>query len=54
MAIAIAQAPTLTCVAGVTGKVGDGEDVVVVIAAIVGGVSKPIISSLNLLVLVLP
>ncbi len=53
MAIAQAQAPALACVAGVTGKVGDGEDVIVFVAAVIGGVSKPIIISLNFLLLVL-
>ncbi len=52
--IAQARAPALTCVTGVTGEVDDGEDVVVLIATVVGGVSKPIIISLNFLVLVLP
>jgi hypothetical protein len=54
MAIAQAQAPALTCVGGVTGEVGDGEDAIVLVAAIVGGVSKPTKISLNFSVLVLP
>jgi hypothetical protein len=54
MAITQAPAPALACVVGITGKVGDGEDVVVLVAAVVGGMSKPIIISLNFLVLVLP
>jgi hypothetical protein len=54
MAIALAQAPALASVAGVTCTVGNGEDVVALIAAVVGGVSKPIIISINFLVLELP
>jgi hypothetical protein len=49
-----AQALALACATGITGKVGDGEDVVVLVAAIVGGVLKQKIFSLNFLVLVLP
>ncbi len=35
-AIAIAQAPTpaLACIAGITGKEGDGKDVIVLIAVV--------------------
>jgi hypothetical protein len=54
MAIAWAQAPSVACVLVVTGKVGDGEDVVVLVAAVIGGVSKLIIICLNYLLLVLP
>jgi hypothetical protein len=51
MAITLAQALALACIAGITGKVGDGEDVVVLVTAVVGGVSKPIIICLNFLYL---
>jgi hypothetical protein len=54
MAIARAQAPALACVAGITGKVGNGEDVIVLVAVVVGGVSKQMRISLNFLVLALP
>jgi hypothetical protein len=36
MAIAQAPTPTLACIAGITGKGGDGKDVIVLVAVIVG------------------
>ncbi len=41
MMIAQAPSPALTCVAGVPGKGGNGEDVVVLIAIIIGRGVKP-------------
>jgi hypothetical protein len=42
MAMAIAQAPTpaLACIMGVTGKGGDGKDIIVLVAIIVGRGNK--------------
>jgi hypothetical protein len=54
MAIARAPVPALACIAGITGKGGNGKDVVVLAAILVGGGSKPIIISLHFLILVLP
>jgi hypothetical protein len=53
MAMAIAQAPTpaLACIMGVTGKGGDGKDIIVLVAIVVGRGNKTKIVSLTLLYL---